>query len=142
MTGKPRVSLDTNTLVSGMVFAGNERKLLDAIIDEKLELVLSAAVIDEVNAVLERKFPKHAVLFPLFLRLVKHEKISKSAYKGSEKLYAKLTGDEADAPILAAAATSRVDYLVTGDKKLLALKWVGDVEIIQTWKLLKRLKIF
>jgi len=142
MTGKPRVSLDTNTLVSGMVFAGNERKLLDAIIDEKLELVLSAAVIDEVNAVLERKFPKHAVLFPLFLRLVKHEKISKGAYKGSGKLYAKLTRDEADAPILAAAATSRVDYLVTGDKKLLALKWVGDVEIIQTWKLLKRLKIF
>ena len=141
MTGKPRVSLDTNTLVSGMVFAGNERKLLDAIIDEKLELVLSADAIDEVNAVLERKFPKHAVLFPLFLRLVKHEKISKSAYKGSEKLYAKLTRDEADAPILA-AAMSRVDYLVTGDKKLLALKWVGDVEIIQTWKLLKRLKIF
>ena len=77
MTKKPRVFLDTNILVSGMVFAGNERKLLDAIIDGKLGLVLSADVIDEANAVLERKFPKHAVLFPLFLRLVKHEKISK-----------------------------------------------------------------
>lgn len=141
MTGKPRVFLDTNALVSGMVFAGNERKLLDAIIDEKLEFVLSADVIEEVNAVLERKFPKHAVLFPLFLRLMKYEKISKSAYKGSGKLYAKLAKDEVDALILAAAATSKADYLVTGDKKLLTLKRVGDVEIIQTWKLLKRLKI-
>ncbi len=141
MTGKPRVFLDTNTLVSGMVFAGNERKLLGAIIDGKVEMVLSADVIDEANAVLERKFPKHAVLFPLFLRLVKHEKIAKSAYKSSVRQYSKLIGDKGDVPILAAAAASKADYLVTGDKGLLALKQVGGTEIIQTWKLLKRLRI-
>jgi predicted nucleic acid-binding protein len=39
-----------------MVFAGKERKLLDAIIDGKLELVLSDDVIDEANEVL-RSFP-------------------------------------------------------------------------------------
>ncbi len=141
MTGKPKVFLDTNILVSGMVFAGDERKLLDAIIDGKVEMVLSADVIDEANAVLERKFPKHAVLFPLFLRLVKHEKISKSAYKGSARQYFKLIGDRGDVPILAAAAASGADYLVTGDKGLLAMKQVGSTEIIQTWKLLKRLRI-
>jgi len=51
-----RVFSDTNILVSGMVFAGKERKLLDAIIDGKLELVLSDDVIDEANEVL-RSFP-------------------------------------------------------------------------------------
>ena len=141
MTGKPRAFLDTNILVSGMVFAGNERKLLDAIIDGKLGLVLSADVIDEANSVLMKKFPKQAVLFPLFLRLVKHERIPKSAYKGSEEQYSRLVGDKADVPILTAAATSRSDYLVTGDKGLLSLKRVEDTEIIQTWKLLKRLRI-
>jgi len=141
MTRKSRVFLDTNILVSGMVFAGNERKLLNAIIDGKLGLVLSTDVIDEANAVLKRKFPKQAVLFPLFLRLVKHERIPKGAYKGSEKQYSKLVADKADVPILAAATTSRSDYLVTGDKGLLTLKRVDDTEIIQTWKLLKRLRI-
>jgi len=141
MTQKSRVFLDTNILVSGMVFAGNERKLLDAIVDGKLGMVLSTDVVDEANAVLARKFPKHAVLFPLFLRLVKHEKILKNAYKSSEKLYAKLIGDEADVPILAATAVSKADYLVTGDKELLALKQVEGTEIIRTWKLLKRLRI-
>ena len=141
MIKKPRVFLDTNTLVSGMVFAGNERKLLDAIIGGKLELVLSADVIDEASAVIERKFPKHAVLFPLFLRLVKHEKISKRAYGGSEKRYAKLISYKADIPILAAAVTGGSNYLVTGDKGLLALKRVGNTKIIQTWKLLKKLRI-
>ena len=141
MTGKPRVFLDTNILVSGMVFAGNERKLLNAIIDGKLGLVLSADVINEANLVLIKKFPKQAVLFPLFLRLVKHERIPKSAYKSSEEQYSKLVGDKADVPILAAAATSRSDYLVTGDKGLLSLKRVEDTEIIQTWELLKKLRI-
>lgn len=141
MTGEPRVFLDTNVLVSGMVFVGNERKLLDAIIDGKLGLVLGADVIDEANAVLERKFPKYVVLFPLFLRLVKYEKITRSAYKSSEKRYSKLISDKADVLILAAAASSEADYLVTGDKRLLALKRVGGTEVIQTWKLLKRLRI-
>lgn len=142
MTGKLRVFLDTNVLVSGMVFAGNERKLLEAIIDGKLELVLSSDVIDEANEVLKKKFPKQVVLFPLFLRMVKHEEISKREYKESEKRCAGLIGDKADVPILAAAIVSKVDYLVTGDKGLLALKKVGETEIIRTWKLLKKLRSF
>lgn len=141
MTGKPRVFPDTNILVSGMVFAGNERKLLDAIIDGKLGLVLSADVIDEANAVLGRKFPKQAVLFPLFMRLVKHERILKSTYKSPEEQYSKLVGDKADVSILAATAVSKADYLVTGDKRLLSLKQVGGMEIIQTRELLKRFRI-
>ena len=142
MTVKPRVFLDTNVLLSGIVFAGNERELLEAAIDGKLELVLSSDVIDEANEVLKKKFPKQVVLFPLFLRMVKHEEISKREYKESEKRCAGLIGDKADVPILAAAIVSKVDYLVTGDKGLLALKKVGETEIIRTWKLLRKLRSF
>jgi putative PIN family toxin of toxin-antitoxin system len=141
MTGKPRVFLDTNILISGMVFAGNERKLLEATIDRKFVLMLSRDVIDETKEVLRRKFPKQAVLFPLFLRMVKHEEISRRAYKRFVSKYAELIDDEADAPILAATVASKADYLATGDKELLALKKVGDTEIIQTWKLLKKVGI-
>lgn len=141
MTEKLKVFLDTNVLVSGIVFAGNERKLLEAIIDGKLGLVLSGDVIGEANEVLKKKFPKQVVLFPLFLHMVKHEEISKRAYKGSEKRCSELIGDKADVPILAAAVASKADYLVTGDKGLLALKKVGETGIIQTWKLLKKLGI-
>jgi len=137
MTGKPRVFLDTNILISGVVFAGNERKLLEATIDGKFVLMLSSDVIDEAKEVLRRKFPKQAVLFPLFLRTVKHEEISRRAYKRSVKGYVEFIGDRTDAPILAAAVVSKADYLVTGDKRLLALKRVVGIEIIQTSKLLK-----
>jgi len=139
MTRKPRVFLDTNILISGVVFAGNERKLLEATIDGKFVLMLSSDVIDEAKEVLRRKFPKQAVLFPLFLRTVKHEEISKRAYKRSVKGYVELISDRTDAPILAAAVVSKADYLVTGDKRLLALKRVEGIEIIQTSKLLKKI---
>jgi hypothetical protein len=99
---------------------------------------LSDDVIDERSA---PKFPKQAILFPLFLRLVRHERIPKSAYKGYEGRYAGLIGDEADVPVLAAAAVSRADYFVSGDKGILALKRIGDTEIIRTSKLLKKLGI-
>jgi putative PIN family toxin of toxin-antitoxin system len=138
---KPKVFLDTNVLVSGMVFAGNERKLLEGIIDGRLEWVLSADVIGETNEVLRKKFPKQVVLFPLFLRIVNHREISRRAYQGHVKKYVQLIDDRTDAPILAAAVMSKADYLVTGDKRLLALKKVEGTEIVQTWRLLKKLEI-
>ena len=140
MTGKPRIFLDINVLVSGIVFRGNERRLLDAVIDGDFKLVLSPDVISEVRAVLERKFPKIAVLFPVFLRLVEHEEITKSTYKDYEKEYLILIEDKTDLHILAAAKVSGADYLVTGDKRVLSLKQVGDTEIVRTRELLERLK--
>jgi len=140
MMKKPKVFLDTNILISGMVFAGNERKLLEAAIDGKLVLMLSSDVIDEAKEVLRRKFPRQAVLFPLFLRTVKHEEISKRVYRRSVKRYAEI-GDMTDAPILAAAVVGKANYLVTGDKRLLALKKSGGTEIIQTSKLLEKFEI-
>jgi len=141
MTGKPRVFLDTNILISGMAFTGNERKLLEATIGGKFVLMLSSDVIDEAKEVLRRKFPRQSVLFPLFMRAVKHEEISKRAYKMSVRRYAELIDDEVDAPILAVAVAGKADYLVTGDKRLLALKRVERTEIIQTSKLLKKFRI-
>ncbi len=140
MNKKPRVFLDTNVLISGMVFRGNERKLLDAIIDNRLKLVISDDVLNETEMVFRKKFPQHRVLFPLFLQLVKHERIPRKAYRKAEKTYSGLLRDKTDAHILAAAVVGKCDYLIAGDKELLSLKKVGLTKIIQTWELLRELK--
>jgi hypothetical protein len=41
-----------------------------------------------------------------------------------------VVADPADDPVLDAAVTARVDYLVTGDKALLAVKEYGGVKIV------------
>jgi len=139
MTRKPKVFLDTNTFISGMVFAGNERQLLDAVIDGKLELTLSTDVIEETKEVLRKKFPKHTVLFPLFLKSVKHRVISRRGYRELERRYFDMLEDKGDIPILAAAVAARVDYLVTGDRGLLEFKKIENTSIVRARELLEKL---
>ena len=52
----PRVFIDTNTLVSGLLFAGNEAKLLNLALDEKIKLVMSEQVVEETKRTLVEKF--------------------------------------------------------------------------------------
>ncbi len=44
-----RIMLDTNIIISGIAFAGNERKLLDTIYCNSATLVLSEYVVLEVR---------------------------------------------------------------------------------------------
>ena len=51
-----RVVLDTNVIVSGLNFPGNERMVLDLARRGRSELYLSPFILEEVAGVLERKF--------------------------------------------------------------------------------------
>jgi len=49
-----RVTLDTNILVSAFLQSGNERKVLEAVIEGKLKSVTSPAILHELGKVLIR----------------------------------------------------------------------------------------
>ena len=51
-----RVVLDTNVIVSGLNFPGNERLVLELALRGRFDLCLSTFILDEVSGVLERKF--------------------------------------------------------------------------------------
>ena len=51
-----RVVLDTNVIVSGLNFPGNERRILDLALRGRFELFLSPFILEEVASVLGRKF--------------------------------------------------------------------------------------
>ena len=51
-----RVVLDTNVIVSGLNFPGNERIVLDLARRGRFELCLSPFILEEVSGVLGRKF--------------------------------------------------------------------------------------
>ena len=51
-----RVVLDTNVIVSGLNFPGNERLVLELAVRERFELYLSTFILEEAAGVLERKF--------------------------------------------------------------------------------------
>ena len=51
-----RVVLDTNVIVSGLNFPGNERLVLELALRGRFELCLSPFILEEVEGVLGRKF--------------------------------------------------------------------------------------
>ena len=116
---KPSVLIDTNILVSGLVFRrGNEHKLLQLVEDGALSLVLPDYVVAEAKRVLAAKFPGYEGLLDVFLahiesRIVSGEEIRLLVSAASLKVR-----DDKDAVVLASVLAADPDYFVTGDVEL------------------------
>jgi predicted nucleic acid-binding protein len=70
---RPTVLIDTNILVSGLVFLeGNEHRILKFAEDKAIVLVLPEFVLEETRAVLGLRFPGHEIFLETFLQRAAH----------------------------------------------------------------------
>ena len=115
-----RVVLDTNVLVSGLAYPESVPGLiLSAWELGALGVVLSRYILDEMVRVLPRL--KRIKLSPLEIRdLADSFMFIAEIVEPSGKLE-KALRDKADAPVLQTLQAAQADYLITGDKDLLAL---------------------
>ena len=107
-----RVMLDTNVLISAIVFPNDRmnRVIFKSSLDH--QLVLSSYIIDELLNVTERKFPSKVKDIDLFLTRIPYELV----YTPKEQNLDLFTiRDIADYPILYSAIVEDVDIFVTGD---------------------------
>ena len=116
-----RVVLDTNVLLSGIAFPSSvSGKIMAAWRAGSINLVASDFIFDELRRVLPRLQARHGMSaiemddFGDLLRL-NVESVPVGAFDEP-----RLT-DVNDLPILATLVSAQADYLVTGDKALLAL---------------------
>ena len=109
-----RIMLDTNIIISGIAFAGNERKLLDTIYCNNATLVLSEYIVLEARTVLKRKFPGKESLLDELISLFQVE-IATIPLKEEIKEAQSIIGDQKDAIILATAIGIKPDIFVSGD---------------------------
>jgi len=68
-----RVFLDTNILVSAIVFHGNEFQLVYRAYREGHDIVISEHIMDETMSVMREKFPEHLNEFVEFLNTAEIE---------------------------------------------------------------------
>ena len=116
---KARVLLDSNILVSGLVFTrGNEHKILRAIEDRQIGLVLRETVLAEARKVLTEKFSGLEALLDLFLSRLEVEIIPLNRILSTLTTYEAKVRDRKDANIYVAVALARPNYVVTGDRTL------------------------
>jgi putative PIN family toxin of toxin-antitoxin system len=131
-----RVTPDTNVLISGLFYDGNERAIVQAAIRGRVRLVLSMEIVDELIRVLEKKFKAHPELTRDYvLRLNELSDIVTP-----RKLSSALVRDREDVKIIECAHSGHSDYIVSGDRDLLSLKRYQQTKIVSPSELVRTLR--
>ncbi len=132
MPKPPRLVVDTNIIVSGLISSGTPpAKILDAIRSKKITLLISDEVISEYLRVLEyphiRKYKKItdetiSHLTALFVNETERVEILYPVHESP---------DPDDDKFLSAAVGGKADFIVAGDKAdLLSLKEISGIYIV------------
>lgn len=115
-----RVMLDTNILISTLLFPSKRfNRIMKHITDEN-RLVLSSFVLDEIMEVTNRKFPSKKDTVDRLLSRMSYELVYTPLNMKGDLFKIR---DMKDYPVLYTAIMEGVDILITGDKDFL------DVEI-------------
>lgn len=108
-----RIMLDTNVLISALLFPGARMDSMMDCIFTNHQLVLSSYVVDELKNVVRRKFPGREIAINKLLMLMSFEYVYTPSEIESGLFDIR---DVKDYPVLYTAIIEDVDILVTGDK--------------------------
>ena len=121
----PRVVLDTNILISALVYGGKPEQIYNLILDKQLIAVTSPILSSELAEILIKKFK-----FELD-RIKQLEEITKNNFTIVQPAkIIRIVRDEDDNRVLEAAFEGRCNYIVTGDRDLLDLKIFKNIKIV------------
>ena len=109
-----RIMIDTNVLISALIFQSVHMTKVIEKSAEQYSLVLCSYVVDEIYTVVKRKFPKHESTINRFLSKLSFELVYSPKQIDGEKLFD--IRDENDYIILHTAIIENIDVLITGDK--------------------------
>jgi putative PIN family toxin of toxin-antitoxin system len=129
--------LDTNVLISAVLFGGNPRAILEAALSGAFELSVSEAIIQEFQGVLLR--PQFG-LDAQFVHNAVAELTSLAEWVVPEKHLQVVVADPSDDRVLDCAIAALAQYLVTGDGHLLRLQNCQGVAIVTPQRFLEILQ--
>lgn len=122
-----KVVLDTNIYISGILFAGKPRDVLDLAIKGKIHVFISPDILSELRDVLSRK---KFGFSPERVDIIITEIESITTMVNPAKKYSIVSHDSDDNIIIDCAMESRVEYIITGDNDLLCLNKYKSITII------------
>ena len=132
-----RVVADTNTVVSGLLWRGNPRRILDAARAGDINLFTTAVLLAELEDVLSReKFAERLAAAGVVPRdLVLGYAALASVIEPSE-IEPVILADPDDDAVLACAVAAHSKVIVSGDSHLLNLRQYQDIRIVTAAALL------
>ncbi|MBQ3418879.1 MAG: putative toxin-antitoxin system toxin component, PIN family [Erysipelotrichaceae bacterium] len=129
-----KIVIDTNVVISGIFFNGFPRRIIEAVVDDKLEAFTSEDIILEyqeiVSEMIDRKQGKldHNILDFFISKL----------HFVDKKSNVKISRDQDDNKFINCALDSKSLFVVSGDNDLLVIKKYEDIEIITAAEFCKK----
>jgi uncharacterized protein len=131
----PIIVLDTNVLISAIVFGGGPRAVLEKVISGTFSMAISAEMLDELHGVLGgRKFRYPGDI----VRSIVNELLAVSELVRPAMKVKVIKTDPSDNRILECALESRAACIVTGDRHLLELGGFEGIPILDVATFLAR----
>jgi uncharacterized protein len=116
-----RAVIDTNVLVSALLWGGTPRALLDQVRNSTVTLISSPALLAELARVLER--PKFEVILQAQVRQL-------AEVIAPPPLAQPVCRDPDDDAVLALALSAQADFVISGDDDLLSLHPFDGMQIL------------
>lgn len=129
-----RIVLDTNVIISAILFGGNPERILIEISRKHHTLLLSKFIRDELEVNLSRK--AHWTPYQIQETLLGLNQIS--TFVDPKITVSRIKKDRSDNRILELAVSGKADYIISGDKKhILPLKKFRNIPILSPTDFLK-----
>lgn len=131
MRRRPHCVLDTNVLVSALLWQGTPGRLIDVAGEQELQLCTSRTLLDELAATLTKKKSLKAVAATGLSRKQMVQGYRRVATVVAVRPLAQpVSRDGDDDAVLACALAARADLLVSGDDDLLVLGSFTGIPIV------------
>jgi hypothetical protein len=126
-----RVVADTNVVISGLLWRGPSRAVLDAAREGRLELFTSSELLAELAEVLERfKFRERLERAGVDASELVAGFASLAVWAAPAERETVVLADADDDAVLACARAANAEWIVSGDRHLLELSSYRGIEIL------------
>jgi putative PIN family toxin of toxin-antitoxin system len=130
-----KVLLDTNVLISGLLFTGETSRVVRLWQDRRIIPVISRETFEELRSILQ--YPKFALSRREIRDIVEMEILPYFEVIDVVERVRNVCRDPEDDKFIACAISAGVDYLVTGDRDLADMKRYKNIRILTIAEFLK-----
>jgi putative PIN family toxin of toxin-antitoxin system len=134
-----RVVLDTNTLISALLFSGTASRLVPLWQSRRITVLVSRAILEEYLRVLA--YPKFQLGDREIRALIEEELLPFVEAVRVRRRLAVMRRDPEGNKFLECAAAGRAKYLVTGDRDLRDLESYRGITVLTAGEFLERMNL-
>jgi hypothetical protein len=122
MKPRPKLVLDTNIWISAFLTHGPPSEIVEMAEDEEVQVFASLEILDEINRVLQ---------YEKIIGILNRSRTRSSTVMGTIARLSSIVEDTSDNHVLACAKEAAGQFIVSGDRHLLAIGRYGSARIVR-----------